>query len=100
MTPFRQKVFAIVARIPKGKVSTYKEVARAAGRPRAVRAVGNILRTNRLLKKIPCYRVIKSDGRIGGYVLGIKEKAQKLRADGIRIRGDKIEKRFIWTFRP
>jgi len=100
MTSFRQKVFAIVARIPRGKVSTYKEVARAAGRPRAVRAVGNILRTNRLLKKIPCYRVIKSDGRIGGYVLGIKEKARRLRADGISIRGDKIEKRFIRTFRP
>lgn len=71
---FKEKVFQVVRRIPRGKVLTYKEVARLAGRPRAYRAVGNILNKNRDFKNIPCHRVIRSDGKIGGYNLGMKKK--------------------------
>ena len=74
---FKEKVFAVVSKIPKGKVLTYKEVARRAGSPRAYRAVGNILNTN-YDPKIPCHRVMRSDGRTGGYNRGEREKARKL----------------------
>lgn len=78
---FRDKVFAIVKRIPRGKTMTYKEVASAAGRPRAYRAVGNILNTN-YDPKIPCHRVIRSDGRTGGYNRGEAQKVLRLRSEG------------------
>ena len=79
---FRDKVFAVVKKIPRGKVLTYSEVARRAGSPRAQRAVGNIIGTNRS-PQIPCHRVVRSDGKIGGYSMGgTKVKAQKLRAEG------------------
>jgi methylated-DNA-[protein]-cysteine S-methyltransferase len=79
---FRDKVFAVVKKIPRGKVLTYSEVARRAGSPRAYRAVGNIIGTNRS-PQIPCHRVVRTDGKIGGYSMGgsrVKEK--KLRAEG------------------
>ena len=63
---FKNKVYAIIRKIPKGKVLTYKKVAQLAGRPKAFRAVGNALNKNRN-PKIPCHRVIRSDGRVGRY---------------------------------
>lgn len=79
---FRKKVLAIVRKIPKGKVLTYKEVASRAGRPKAYRAVGNILNIN-FDPKIPCHRVIRSDGALGGYNRGLKEKKRRLKMEGI-----------------
>ncbi len=79
---FKQKVLKIVAKIPKGKVLTYKEVAIKAGSKNASRAVGTIMKNN-YDKNIPCHRVIKSDGTLGEYNRGgIKEKARKLKAEG------------------
>lgn len=66
MSDFAKAVYAIVARIPSGATLTYKDVARRAGRPNAYRAVGSILNKNRD-KTIPCHRVIRSDGGVGGY---------------------------------
>jgi O-6-methylguanine DNA methyltransferase len=66
---FRDLVFAVVANIPKGSVLTYGEVALRAGSPGAARAVGNILSTNHD-PKIPCHRVIRSDGIVGNYNRG------------------------------
>ncbi len=66
---FRERVFDVVCKIPKGQTLTYAEVARRAGSPRAYRAVGNILTTN-YNPDIPCHRVIKSDGTLGGYNRG------------------------------
>ncbi|MBI2623487.1 MAG: MGMT family protein [Candidatus Liptonbacteria bacterium] len=66
---FKERVYAVVAKIPRGKVLTYKEVARRAGSPDASRAVGNILAKN-FNPKIPCHRVIRSDGKLGGYNRG------------------------------
>ncbi|KND48931.1 MAG: methylated-DNA--[protein]-cysteine S-methyltransferase [Parcubacteria bacterium C7867-005] len=63
---FEQAIHKVVKTIPKGKVLTYKQVAQKAGRPMAFRAVGNILNKN-IDSKIPCHRVIRSDGKIGGY---------------------------------
>lgn len=73
MATFREQILKIVSEIPKGKTLTYKEVACRAGKPRAYRAVGNILSTN-YDPKIPCHRVIRSDGSLGGYNRGAKKK--------------------------
>lgn len=81
MTSFKQNVFAVVAKIPRGKTLTYKEVARRAGSPGASRAVGNILKTN-YDPKIPCHRVVRSDDKIGGYNRGTKRKTELLREEG------------------
>jgi methylated-DNA-[protein]-cysteine S-methyltransferase len=77
---FRAKVFKIVSSIPAGKMLTYSEVAKRAGRPKAQRAVGNILAKN-FDPKIPCHRVIRSDGKIGGYNRGRKLKINKLKEE-------------------
>lgn len=78
---FADKVRDVVRKIPKGKVLTYKEVAKKAGNEKAVRAVGNILSKN-FDSKIPCHRVIRSDGKIGGYNRGVKNKISILKKEG------------------
>lgn len=78
---FSQKVHKIVKKIPKGKVLTYKEVAKMAGNEKASRAVGNILSKN-FDSQIPCHRVINSSGKLGGYNRGSLNKRKKLRAEG------------------
>ena len=82
---FKEKVLEIVKKIPKGKVMSYKMVAKLAGRPRAWRAVGNILNKNPDPRTIPCHRVIKSNGEIGGYKGGTKKKISLLKREGARI---------------
>lgn len=81
---FREKVFKVVSKIPKGKVLSYKQVAIRVGSPKAFRAVGNILNKNPY-KSVPCHRVIKSDGRVGGYALGTKKKIAILQKEGVEI---------------
>ncbi|MEK7664001.1 MAG: MGMT family protein [Patescibacteria group bacterium] len=78
---FQSKVFKIVQKIPKGKVLTYGQVAKLTGNPKAFRAVGNILNTNYNLS-IPCHRVIRSDGKIGGYNRGVDKKLELLKKEG------------------
>ena len=77
---FKEKVFNIVSKIPRGKVLTYKEVARRVGSPNAYRAVGNILNTN-FNPKIPCHRVVRSDGAPGGYNRGRARKIMLLKKE-------------------
>ncbi|MBI5654809.1 MGMT family protein [Candidatus Uhrbacteria bacterium] len=77
---FTNRVFGIVRRIPNGKTLTYKQVAALAGRPRAFRAVGNILNKN-YDPKIPCHRVIRSDGKPGGYNRGANKKIEILKQE-------------------
>ncbi len=81
MTKFRRKVYEVVARIPQGKTMSYKEVAEAAGCLKAYRAVGNALNKNRDFKNIPCHRVIRSDGKVGNYVLGAEKKLKLLQKE-------------------
>ncbi len=78
---FKEKVLKVIKRIKKGQVITYKEVAKLAGSPLAWRAVGNILKRN-YDPKIPCHRVIRSDGRIGNYNRGIEKKKELLEQEG------------------
>lgn len=81
MKTFKQKVFEVVKKIPKGKTLTYKEVARRAGSAGAARAVGSVLRTN-YDPKIPCHRVIGSDGKMHGYNRGVQNKIKLLKKEG------------------
>ena len=66
-TDFQIKVWNAISKIPKGKVKTYKELARSIRKPKASRAVANACGKNPFPIKIPCHRVIRSDGRLGGY---------------------------------
>jgi O-6-methylguanine DNA methyltransferase len=77
---FKEKVNTVVRRIQRGKTMTYMQVAKAAGSPHAFRAVGNILNGNYDLA-IPCHRVVRSDGTVGGYNRGVKKKAEMLRRE-------------------
>jgi len=100
---FQKKVYKVVKKIPKGKTLTYKKVAQLAGHPKAWRAVGNILRRSAELsrshknrdKKIPCHRIICSDGRVGGYRQGTKKKILLLKKEGVKIKNSKVEKCFL-----
>lgn len=84
---FARKVYAIVANIPKGKTMTYGEVARKAGNPRAARAVGMIMSKN-YDPKIPCHRVVRKDGKMGGYNRGgPSRKAELLLEEAYHARG-------------
>lgn len=78
---FQDKVYTIVRKIPQGQVLTYKQVAELAGHPKAYRAVGNILNKN-YNPDIPCHRVIRSDGKSGGYNRGARAKNARLRSEG------------------
>ncbi|TAJ15595.1 MGMT family protein [Patescibacteria group bacterium] len=79
---FTERVLDVVLKIPKGKTMSYGEVAKAAGKAKAGRAVGRIMAQNKD-KKIPCHRVIRSDGSLGGYNgLGASSKEKLLRSEG------------------
>jgi len=80
-TPLQNRVFTVVKKIPKGKVLTYKQVASLVGNPKAARAVGNILNKNHD-PHIPCHRVIRSDGKPGGYNRGARKKIALLTTEG------------------
>ena len=81
MPSFKEKVLKVVRGIPRGHTMTYKEVAKHAKNPKAYRAVGSIMAKN-FDPKIPCHRVIKSDGTLGSYNRGIKNKIRLLRTEG------------------
>ena len=81
LTPFQQAVYAVVATIPKGQTRSYAWVARRIGRPKAVRAVGNALNRNPFAPRIPCHRVIRSDGSLGGFARGTAAKRRLLAAE-------------------
>jgi len=80
-TPFQKSVWRELTRIPRGTTITYAELARRIGRPRAVRAVANAVGANPCAPKIPCHRVVRSDGGLGGYsgAGGIAKKLKLLR---------------------
>lgn len=90
---FRSDIFAAVASIPRGKVSTYGQVAAAAGHPCAARAAGNALHSNADPETVPCHRVVHSDGSLGGnYAFGGPEaQKERLIAEGVQFDGDRVD---------
>ena len=87
---FKARVRSVVRRIPYGRVATYGDVAAAAGRPRAHRAVGNIMRTCND-SSIPCHRVIASGGKLGGFGRDLFAKRALLMAEGVIVTGGRIK---------
>jgi len=91
MKTFQEKVLTLVKKIPKGRVTTYKEIGKTLKRKGQVyRAVGRALHDNKTPIKIPCHRVVSSDGSIGGYSRGINKKIALLKKEGIHVRKNKI----------
>ena len=86
-TKFQLKVWKYLITIPKGRVKTYKEVEIAIKKPKAARAVANACAKNPYAPKIPCHRVIRSDGGLGGYSGrgGIRQKLKLLRSEKVSI---------------
>ena len=82
---FIHDVFAACQQIPCGSVVTYADLAKAIGRPKAYRAVGNALTTNRDTQTTPCHRVVRSDGAVGGYAFGSAKKIARLQEEGLVI---------------
>ena len=85
LSKFERKVLNYLKTIPRGQVKTYKDVARAIKKPKAFRAVANVCAKNKNAPKIPCHRVIRTDGSLGGYSGpgGIKTKKKLLKKEGI-----------------
>lgn len=81
-TPFQKKVWGIIQQIPYGKVQSYQWIAEQIGKPKAVRAVGNAVGRNPVSIFIPCHRVIRSNGALGGYGGGLERKRQLLAIEG------------------
>ena len=86
-TSFQVKTWRYLMKIPKGTIKTYSQVAKGIGKPLAVRAVANAIGKNPYAPKIPCHRVIRSDGSLGGYSGkgGIKTKQLLLKREGITL---------------
>lgn len=90
--------YKILRKVPKGKVTTYKEIAKALN-TKAYRAVGNAMNKNPYAPQTPCHRVIKSNGEVGGFQSGVKNKIKMLKAEGIEIKDNKIDlKKYLFKF--
>jgi len=87
---FAQKVWAVTARIPRGRVLTYADLARSL-QSTGYRAVGQALHRNPYAPGVPCHRVVGSDGRLTGYANGLAAKRRLLQAEGIRFRGSRVD---------
>ena len=81
-TEFQRDVYRAILRIPRGQTRTYQWVARQIGRPAAARAVGNALNRNTCAPRIPCHRIVRADGSLGGYASGVHRKVALLKQEG------------------
>ena len=97
---FAEAVWALTKRIPKGKVATYGQLAKALKKPRAARAVGNALNKNPYAPIVPCHRVVRSSGEVGGFASGPKKKINLLTKEGVKIINYKVTplKKFLYHF--
>ena len=90
----KQKVYDYLRTIPKGKVVTYGQIAKDLGRPKAARAIGNILHNNQDTLYYPCYKVVNREGRLAehfGDEGGIETQKERLEADGIEVRDYRVD---------
>ncbi len=87
---FTDRVYDVVAKIPRGKVASYFEVARAAGSPGASRAVGTAMAKNEHFDRVPCHRVVRADGSIGKFSRTDVTKRELLEKEGVRFEGKKV----------
>ena len=97
---FNNRCYKIVSCIPEGKIFTYGDIARVLG-TKAYQAVGNAMAKNPNLISVPCHRVIKSDGSLGGYALGVSKKYYLLKKEGISINNGKVRdyNKILYSFK-
>lgn len=99
---FSARVYELVSEVPSGKVTTYGAIAFRMGKPKASRAVGAALRANPTPVVVPCHRVVKQDGELGGYggPKGLGRKAELLRGEGVAVRGGRVDlRKYLFTWR-
>ena len=99
MPHFKEKVYKICRSIPKGKVATYGQLAKLAGKPKSARAVGVFMKNNPDAPQTPCHRVVAGNGSLTGYsgVGGINKKKKMLLAEGVCFKNNKVDLfRFQW----
>lgn len=96
---FKATICKLAKQIPKGKVATYGQLAKLAGKPGAARAVGMIMSKNSSPENFPCHRVVASNGKLTGYAFGgIKKKQEILEKEGVKFLEDKVDLSLsIWT---
>jgi methylated-DNA-[protein]-cysteine S-methyltransferase len=85
----QEKLYELLAKIPCGRVTTYKELADKL-KTKGYRAVGQIVGANPNAPKVPCHRVVKTDGGLGGYAFGLKKKIEILASEGVKISDGKV----------
>lgn len=84
-----KKLYDLLNEIPKGKITTYKELAQKLG-TKGYRAVGQIVGANPNAPQVPCHRVVRTDGGLGGYAFGIEKKIAILAAEGVKVSDGKV----------
>jgi len=87
---FNQKIWAVCSRIPAGKVATYADLAAAVG-SNGYRAVGNAMNKNPYAPRVPCHRVVGSNGSLTGYAAGLAKKKKMLLEEGVKFAGEKVD---------
>ena len=87
---FDEKCYQLLKRVPKGKVTTYKLIAKKL-HSKGYRAVGNAMNKNPHAPQVPCHRVVRSSGEIGGYAGGTEKKIRLLRSEGVRVKGSTVQ---------
>ena len=96
---FYDKIYSKLKKVPKGKVTTYKELARSVN-SRAYRAVGTAMNKNPYAPKVPCHRCINADGRVGKFATGTKRKIAMLKKEGVVVKNGKIDlKKYLYKFK-
>lgn len=98
MKNFNELCYVVLRKVPRGKVTTYKEIARSL-KSKAHRAVGNAMNKNPYAPKVPCHRVVQSSGAVGGFAHGTKKKTEMLRKEGVEVINGKINlKKYLYKF--
>ena len=94
---FNQKVWALCARVPAGKVTTYGHIAKAL-KTKAYRAVGNAMNRNPYAPKVPCHRVVGSNGSLTGFAQGIDKKRKMLKDEGVEFVGERVSLANVYEY--
>ena len=96
---FNEKCYELLSKVPRGKVTTYKEIAKALN-TKAYRAVGNAMNKNPYAPQVPCHRVINSNGELGGFASGTRKKVEMLKKEGVVIENNMIDlNKYLFKFK-
>jgi methylated-DNA-[protein]-cysteine S-methyltransferase len=96
---FNSKCYSILRKVPSGKVTTYGAIAKAVGIPKSARAVGNAMNKNPYSPEVPCHRVVRSDGKVGGFAFGTAKKIEMLKKEGVEIADGRVDlSRYLHKF--